>query len=107
MLWSLKENTGGTKHSLKWLYRALFRVPATHHFDLLSRSTDKIKLVVDDNGNPVLCKGCGYANVRLVYPGDWEVEACSSTIAYELVNDKEFDDWIATMPSLKRKTEVR
>jgi hypothetical protein len=98
MFLSLKENTGALEHFLKGLHRAVFRVPATRHFDLLSQKTERIRLLLDDDQKPITCKGCGYAIVRQIYPGGWEVESCSSITAPQLVNNKKFDEWVESIP---------
>ncbi|MDZ4838173.1 MAG: hypothetical protein SGJ27_30690 [Candidatus Melainabacteria bacterium] len=107
MFWSFKENTGALEHFFKGLHRAVFRVPVTKHFDLLSQKTDQIKLLLDDDNQPITCKGCGYAIVRQTYPDGWEVESCSSITAPQLVNNKKFDDWVESIPKARVTTEVR
>lgn len=107
MFVSWKENTGALDHFFRGLNRAVFRIPTTKHFDLLSQKTDRIKLLLDDDNKPITCKGCGYAIVRLVYPDGCEVECCSSITAPQLVNNKKFDDWVESIPRVRETTEVR
>lgn len=107
MFLSWKENTGALDHFFKGLHRAVLRVPATKHFDLLKQKTDRIRLLIDDDNEPITCKGCGYAIVRLVYPDGWEVEVCSSITAPQLVNNKRFDAWVESIPRARVTSEVR
>lgn len=108
MFWSVKENAGGLKHMWKGLTRALFRVPSTRPFETLKQKSDKIRILVDDENQPVNCKACGYAIVRFTYADGWEVEACSAVTAPKLVNNQNFDNWVDAVISGHRvKSEVR
>lgn len=115
MFYSLKEHAGGLEHAARGLHRTLFRIPVTRYFDTLSKDeepaageyTHRLKLLLDDGGKPVTCKGCGYAVVRMVYPDGWEVEVCSAVTAPKMVNDKAFDKWIESMPRPRVTSDVR
>jgi hypothetical protein len=106
MLWSLKENAGGLNHMFKGLHRALFRIPLTRHFETLSKRSDKIRLLLDDDKNPVPCKACGYAVVRLIYSDGWEVEACSAITAPHLVGNQKFENWVESMPRNRVTSDI-
>jgi len=107
MFWSFHENAGSLSHMLKGWHRAIFHIPVTRHFDALAQKTDRIRLLLDDDQKPVGCKSCGYAIARLIYADGWEVEACSAITAPKLVGNKEFEQWVETMPQHRITSDVR
>ncbi len=92
---------------MKGLHRIIFRRPVTAHFDKLQGGSRKISLLIDDLGKPITCKGCGYAAVRFHYPAGWDVEVCSSSRAYELLDNERFESWMNSLASGRVKTEAR
>jgi len=108
MFYNLRENTEALNHILRGWHRAVLRVPVTKYSEEISKVSDNTRVLCDDDNNPVRCKTCGYAIVRIAYADGWEIESCSAVTTRRLVNNKEFEGWVdAVISSQRAKTEVR
>ena len=88
MFWSMKENAGGMQHLADGWLRMITGKPCTHFFERLKSKTTDLRLVTDESQRPIVCKLCGFAQVRLRLSNGWEIEACSAA-AYRAPLDSE------------------
>lgn len=98
MLYSVRENLGGTRHLLRKLSRIALGRSALWHYEGLRKRYDDLELVLDVAGEPICCKKCGYAQIRIKLPGGWELETCSAVAHDSKLDMKRLTTWASTLP---------
>ena len=99
MLWNLKESRGGTRHLFRSICRQILGQPSTRYFDKLENAGNLV-LVLDSEGEPICCKFCGFAQVRILLQGGWEMEICSAASLERFLDSRvKLESWAATLPS--------
>lgn len=107
MFQPIKEPFVITAHRLLYVKRVLFRVPSDAYLKKLSEKNDRLKPVLNDNGEPINCRTCGFARARMIFDNGWEMEGCTATGFKGLIDDAKLERWVANMPRERVTSDIR
>jgi hypothetical protein len=93
MFWSLRENLCGLNHMGRLAGRLLLRRNRFYYVDNLKARGFAVEPVLDDRGEPLNCRLCGFSNLRFALAPGFEMTACSSISLSVLLHQDKLNLW--------------
>jgi len=98
MFWSLRENLCGLNHMRRLAGRLFLRRSRFYYVERLKAKGFAVEPVLDDRGQPLNCRLCGYANLRLALTPGFEMTACSSIGLSVILHQDQLKLWSQDLP---------
>jgi len=98
MFWSLRENLCGLNHMGRLTARLALGRSRLFYVERLKSSGFAVEPVLDDRGETLNCRLCGYSNLRFALSPGFEMTACSSLALSVLRHKDQLDLWSRALP---------
>jgi hypothetical protein len=98
MFWSLRENLCGINHMRRLAGRLILRRSRFHYVDNLKARGFAVEPVLDDRGDPLNCRLCGFVNLRFALSPGFEMTSCSTLGLKVLKHKDQLNLWSMELP---------
>ena len=98
MFWSTRENLCGLNHMGRLGARLLLGRSRLYYLDRLKGEGYKVEAVLNDLGETLNCRLCGYTNLLFDLAPGFEMTACSSVARSVILHQEQLKLWSADMP---------
>ena len=98
MFWSLRENLCGLNHMTRLAGRFFLGRSRFYYIERLKARGFAVEAVLDDRGQPLNCRLCGYANLRLDLTPGFEMTSCSSLGLSVILHQDQLKLWSQDLP---------
>jgi|GEM_PF-812413 len=98
MFWSLRENLCGLNHMGRLAGRLVLGRSRIYYVDKLKGSGFAVEPVLDNRGETLNCRLCGYSNLRFALSPGFEMTACSSLALSLLRHQDQLNLWSRALP---------
>ncbi|MBS2006456.1 MAG: hypothetical protein JST01_05420 [Cyanobacteria bacterium SZAS TMP-1] len=103
MFWSLRENLCGLNHMGRLAARIALGRSRLYYVEKLKKSGFAVEAVLDDRGETLNCRLCGFANLRFALSPGFEMTACSSLARSVLLHQDRLNLWSSALPKNSRE----
>ncbi len=98
MFWSLRENLCGLNHMRRLAGRLVLGRSRLHYVDKLKARGYAVEPVLDDRGEPLNCRLCGYSNLRFALSPGFEMTSCSTLGLSVILHQDRLKLWSQDLP---------
>ena len=98
MFWSLRENLCGLNHMGRMAARLLLRRSRFYYVEKLKAKGFTVEPVLDDRGEPLNCRLCGYSNLRFALSPGFEMTSCSTLGLSVILHQDKLKLWSQDLP---------
>jgi hypothetical protein len=107
MFWNLRENLCGLNHMGRLAGRLLLGQSRFHYVDKLKARGFAVEPVLDDRGDPLNCRLCGFVNLRFALSPGFEMTSCSTLGLKVLKHHDQLNLWASQLPHNSKEALVR
>jgi hypothetical protein len=98
MFWSLRENLCGLNHMGRLAGRLLLGRRRLYYVESLKARGFAVEPVLDDRGEPLNCRLCGFANLRFDLTPGFEMTYCSALSLSVILHQDKLKLWSQDLP---------
>jgi hypothetical protein len=98
MFWNLRENLCGLNHMGRLAARVIFNRSRFYYVDRLKAKGFAVEPVLDDRGDPLNCRLCGFVNLRFALSPGFEMTSCSTLGLSVILHQDQLKLWSQALP---------
>lgn len=98
MFWSLRENLCGLTHMRRGAGRIILGRSRLYYLDKLKARGFAVKPVLDDRGDTLNCRLCGFTNLSFDLAPGFEMTSCSSLALSVILHQEKLKLWSQGLP---------